>query len=216
MKFAIFLAGSGVFDGSEIQESVLTLLRLSYHNVEVNCFSINKLQQEVINHSNSQKLSESRNMLVESARISRGDIDEIKNINVDDYDALIIPGGFGVAKNLSNFLEDKAELNINNELLSACKKFAIQKKPVGLFCIAPILATSIYGKDVICTLGNDPNIIKKITNMGAKHIICDAHNFIEDKKNNLITTPAYMVGKSILDISIGINKAIDHLINIVK
>ncbi|MFD1260983.1 isoprenoid biosynthesis glyoxalase ElbB [Entomomonas asaccharolytica] len=207
-KIAVILAGCGVFDGSEIHESTLTLLYLSEQGAEVQCFAPNINQAHVVNHVTQQEAAETRNVLVESARIARGNIKNITELNVDDFGALIIPGGFGAAKNLSDFAFKGADCTVNADVLAATQAFAKAEKPIGLICIAPHLAPKIYGRGIICTIGKDTNTAAEIEKMGAIHQDCTVDNIVEDKAHKLVTTPAYMLGRSIGDIAPGIRKLV--------
>lgn len=213
-KIAVILAGCGVFDGSEIHESTLTLLYLSEQDAEVQCFAPNINQAHVINHVTQQESAETRNVLVESARIARGNIKNITELNVDDFGALIIPGGFGAAKSLSDFAFKGADCTVNSDVLIAAQAFAKAEKPIGLMCIAPHLAPKIYGRGIICTIGKDTNTAAEIEKMGAIHQDCTVDNIVEDKSHKLITTPAYMLGKSIGDIAPGIRKLVVRVLQL--
>lgn len=216
-KIAVILAGCGVFDGSEIHESSLALLYLSELGAEVQCFAPNMQQTHVINHYTQQQQElETRNVLVESARIARGQIKNINELKVDNFSGLIIPGGFGAAKNLSDFAFKGADCTVRTDVLEATQAFARAEKPVGLICIAPHLAPKIYGRGIICTIGNDPNTAKAIEQMGAIHQECTVDNIVEDKAHKLITTPAYMLGQSIGDIAPGIKKLVIRLMQLAE
>lgn len=214
-KIAVVLAGCGVFDGSEIHEATLTLLYLSEHGAEVQCFAPNIKQAHVVNHvTQKEEESESRNVLVESARIARGNIKDITQLNVDDFGGLIIPGGFGAAKNLSDFAFKGADCTVNPDVLTAVQAFAKAEKAIGLMCIAPHLAPKIYGRGIICTIGKDANTAAEIEKMGAIHQDCEVDNIVEDKAHKLITTPAYMLGKSIGDVAPGIRKLVVRVLQL--
>lgn len=213
-KIAVILAGSGVFDGSEIHEATLALLYLSEQGVKTQCFAPNIEQAHVINHLTQKESPEQRNVLVESARIARGNVKDVKELTADDFDGLIIPGGFGAAKNLSNFAFKGSDCTVNDDVLTAAKSFAKAEKPIGLICIAPHLAPKIYGRGVICTIGNDENTAAELEKMGAVHQSCDVSNIVEDKANKLITTPAYMLGKNISEVAVGIKKLVTRLIQL--
>lgn len=211
-KIAVLLSGSGVFDGSEIHESTLTLLFLDQQGATVECFAPNIPQHHVINHLTGQEQAPSRNVLEESARIARGKIKDIKELNVNDFDGLILPGGFGAAKNLSDFAFKGADCTVQTDVLAATQAFAKAKKPIGLMCIAPHLAPKIYGHGVVCTIGKDPDTATAIEKMGAIHKNCEVDDIVEDKTHLLITTPAYMLGQSIAEIAPGINKLVTRLL----
>jgi len=154
-KIAVILSGCGVYDGAEIHESVITLLRLDQRGAQVQCFAPDIAQLHVINHLTGEEMPESRNVLVESARIARGEVKDIAEANAEDFDALIVPGGFGAAKNLSNFAIEGAGCSLNPQVLALAEAFVEAGKPLGLICISPALAAKIYGPGVTCTIGND-------------------------------------------------------------
>jgi enhancing lycopene biosynthesis protein 2 len=213
-KVAVILSGSGVYDGAEIHESVITLLRLDQRGAQVQCFAPNIAQLHVINHLTGEEMPESRNVLVESARIARGNIKDIREADVDDFDALIVPGGFGAAKNLSNFAVEGAGCSVQPEVLALAEAFAEAGKPVGLMCISPALAAKIYGPGVTCTIGNDTDTATAMNKMGATHEDCAVTEIIEDKARKLVTTPAYMLAQNISEAASGINKLVDRVLEL--
>lgn len=148
-------------------------------------------------------MAESRNVLVESARITRGNIKSLAELDITQFDALIIPGGFGVAKNLSDFAINGTNAKVNDEVLSACKAFAKANKATGYMCIAPALLPFIYNKPQL-TIGNDSDTADALTTLGAEHIECKVDDIVIDKNNKLVTTPAYMLAQSIMDADAGI------------
>ncbi len=162
----MILSGCGVYDGAEIHESVITLLRLDQRGAQVQCFAPNIAQMHVINHLTGEEMPESRNVLVESARIARGEVKDIREAKAEDFDALIVPGGFGVAKNLSNFAVEGANCSVNPDVLALAEAFADACKPVGLICISPALAAKIYGPGVVCTIGSDAGTAAAVEKMG--------------------------------------------------
>ena len=213
-KVAVILSGSGVYDGAEIHESVITLLRLDQRGAQVQCFAPNIAQLHVINHLTGEEMPETRNVLVESARIARGNIKDIREANVDDFDALIVPGGFGAAKNLSNFAVEGAGCSVQPQVLELAEAFAEAGKPVGLMCISPALAAKIYGPGVTCTIGNDADTATAMNKMGATHEDCAVTDIIEDKARKLVTTPAYMLAQNISEAASGINKLVDRVLEL--
>jgi enhancing lycopene biosynthesis protein 2 len=213
-KVAVILSGCGVYDGAEIQESVLTLLRLDQRGAEVKCFAPDIAQHHVINHLNGEEMTESRNVLIESARITRGVIEDIREADITEFDALIIPGGFGAAKNLSNFAVEGSGCKVQAQVLAMAEAFAEAGKPIGLICVSPALAAKIYGPGVICTIGNDAETAAKITKMGGQHQECEVTDIVEDKARKLVSTPAYMVAKSISEAASGINKLVDRVLEL--
>ena len=213
-KVAVILSGCGVYDGAEIHESVITLLRLDQRGALVQCFAPNVAQLHVINHLTGEEMPESRNVLVESARIARGDIKDIREAKVEDFDALIVPGGFGAAKNLSSFATEGSACSVQADVLALAEAFAEAGKPVGLMCISPAIAAKIYGPGVICTIGKDPETAAAVTKMGATHQECEVTDIVEDKARKLVSTPAYMLAKSISEAASGINKMVDRVLEL--
>ncbi|MBH3403475.1 isoprenoid biosynthesis glyoxalase ElbB [Pseudomonas glycinae] len=213
-KVAVILSGCGVYDGAEIHESVITLLRLDQRGAQVQCFAPNIAQLHVINHLTGEEMPESRNVLVESARIARGNVKDLREADVEDFDALIVPGGFGAAKNLSNFAIEGAGCTVQPQVLALAEAFAEAGKPVGLICISPALAAKIYGPGVTCTIGNDADTAAAMNKMGATHEDCAVTDIVEDKARKLVTTPAYMLAQTISEAASGINKLVDRVLEL--
>ncbi|KAB0486418.1 Enhancing lycopene biosynthesis protein 2 [Pseudomonas reinekei] len=213
-KVAVILSGCGVYDGAEIYESVITLLRLDQRGAQVQCFAPNIAQLHVINHLTGEEMPESRNVLVESARIVRGEIKDIREADAEDFDALIIPGGYGSAKNLSNFAIEGTGCTVQPDVLALTEAFAEAGKPVGLICISPALAAKIYGPGVTCTIGNDADTATALDKMGATHQECAVSDIVEDKARKLVSTPAYMLAQSISEAAAGINKLVDRVLEL--
>lgn len=215
-NIAIVLSGCGVYDGTEIHESVITLLRLSQRGAHVQCFAPNIAQLHVINHLTGEEMPESRNVLVESARIARGEIKDIREAKVDDFDALIVPGGFGAAKNLSSFATEGAACSVQPDVLALAEAFAEAGKPIGLMCISPAIAAKIYGPGVICTIGKDADTAAAVEKMGGTHQECEVSDIVEDKARKLVSTPAYMLAQSISEAASGINKMVDRVLELTQ
>ena len=213
-KIAVILSGCGVYDGAEIHESVITLLRLDQRGDQVQCFAPDIAQLHVINHLTGEEMPESRNVLVESARIARGEVKDIARANAEDFDALIVPGGFGAAKNLSNFAVEGAGCSVNPQVLALAEAFAEAGKPVGLICISPALAAKIYGPGVTCTIGNCADTAAALDKMGAIHQEATVEDIVEDTARKLVSTPAYMLGKNIGEVASGINKLVDRVLEL--
>ncbi|WIO74409.1 isoprenoid biosynthesis glyoxalase ElbB [Porticoccaceae bacterium LTM1] len=212
-RVAVVLSGCGVFDGSEIYETVITLLRLDQQNAKVQCFAPNVPQMHVINHLNGEVCEgETRNVLVEAARLARGDIKNLADANPADFDALIVPGGFGAAKNLSDFAVKGAQMKVNDDLQKLVQGMHQQGKPVGLVCIAPAMAGVLFGKGVQCTIGNDADTAAAINATGAVHRDCSVDEICIDEANKLVTTPAYMLAGRISEAAVGINKLVDEVL----
>ena len=211
-SIAVILTGCGVFDGSEIHESVLTILALDKNNAEIHFFAPDDEQSTVINHLNGELKTEKRNQMEESSRISRGKIAPLSSADASKLDALIIPGGFGAAKNLCNFAIKGSECEINKELLSLVQQMHQQKKPLGLMCIAPVMLPKMLNTSVELTIGNDSETIAQIVKMGGKHIECTVDNIVVDENNKVVTTPAYMLAQSISEANTGINKLVEKVL----
>ncbi|MGH8352250.1 MAG: isoprenoid biosynthesis glyoxalase ElbB [Pseudomonas sp.] len=213
-KVAVILSGCGVYDGAEIHESVLTLLRLDQRGAEVQCFAPNIPQLHVVDHYSGEETAESRNVLVEAARIARGKIKDVREAKAEDFDALILPGGFGAAKNLCDFAVSGVNCSVQPDVLALAQAFAQAGKPVGLICIAPALAAQIYGPGVICSIGTDADTAAALTQMGAQHQACEVSEIVEDPAHKLVTTPAYMLAQSIGEAAAGINKLVDRVLEL--
>jgi enhancing lycopene biosynthesis protein 2 len=210
---AIILSGCGVYDGSEIHETVLTLLSIAQNNASYRCFAPNINQYHVINHfSGEVSEGETRNVLVESARIARGDCEDISELRVQDFDALIVPGGFGAAKNLCSFGIDGENYQVDEQVLKACQSFAKADKPAGYMCIAPAMLPLIYPKGVEGTIGHDIGTAELISAKGLTHHDCNVEDVIIDHKNKLVSTPAYMLATNITEAATGINKLVKSVL----
>ncbi len=211
-KVAVILSGCGVFDGAEIQEAVLTLLHIAKLGASYECFAPDVEQMHTINHLKGEEMQPNRNVLVEAARIARGEIKPVTELNAADFDALILPGGFGAAKNLSDFAVKGAGATVEPGVLAACKSFAEAKKPVGYICIAPAMIPLVYGKDTKVTIGNDADTAAAINTMGGTHVSCPVEEFVVDEENKVASTPAYMLAQSILEADAGISKLVAKVI----
>lgn len=212
---AVILAGSGVYDGSEIYESVITLLRLDQRGAKVQCFAPNIAQMHVINHLTGDEMPETRNVLVEAARLARGNIKDLREARAEDFDALIVPGGFGAAKNLCNFAVRGAQCSVEPQVLEVAQAFAKAGKPIGLMCIAPTMAVQIFGQGVTVTLGSDDaEAAGAVREMGATHEPCEVTEIVEDTTHKLVTTPAYMLAQSISEAASGIYKLVDRVLEL--
>jgi enhancing lycopene biosynthesis protein 2 len=216
-KVGVVLAGCGVKDGSEIHESTLTLLFLDQAGVETIIMSPDTLQMDVINHLTEEPMpKEQRNSLVEAARIARGNIRDIKKVSSQDLDALIIPGGYGIAKNLCDFAVKRENFTVNPELEKLIIEMHQAKKPIGFICLAPVIAAKILGKyHPQLTIGNDETTAKVIENLGASHVECEVENTVVDGENKVVTTPAYMLGPSIAYIAQGIEKLVKDVLGLI-
>ncbi|CBJ82973.1 sigma cross-reacting protein 27A (SCRP-27A),enhancing lycopene biosynthesis protein 2, with glutamine amidotransferase-like domain [Xenorhabdus bovienii str. Jollieti] len=213
---AVILSGCGVYDGSEIHESVLTMLSLSRLGAKVSFFSPDEVQHHVINHLNGKEEKETRHTMQESARITRGNIQPLSQVDINTLDALIIPGGFGVAKNLCNFAFKGSECEINKDLLSIVRSMHQQGKPMGFMCIAPVMVAKILGRPIKVTIGNDPETAAQIEAMGGIHIECPVDDIVIDFKNKIVTTPAYMLAESLSQAEQGIDKLVRKILEMIE
>ena len=214
-KIGVLLSGCGLYDGAEIHESVLTLLFLDRAGAEVVCMAPNMDQFHVINHWTQEVTEEKRNVLEESARIARGEIMNLKDVRGEDLDALIIPGGFGAAKNLSDFAVTGPAATVHPEVKRILDEMVSAGKPVGAICIAPATLTkALKDRAPTVTIGSDEDTARAIEAMGGKHKICAVDMICHDEKNNLVTTPAYMLGPGIKDVAQGIEKLVAKVIEL--
>ena len=212
-KIGVLLAGCGVYDGSEIHEAVLTMLYLDQANAEIICMAPNMEQYHVIDHLSGTETAEKRNVLVESARIARGEIKDLKDVQASDMDAIIIPGGFGAAKNLSDFAINNVQAKVHPEVQRIITEMIDSKKPIGALCIAPATLTkAIADKQPEVTIGNDIGTADAIEKMGGKHVTCTVDQIHIDQDKKIVTTPAYMLGPNIKDVAIGIEKLVTEVL----
>jgi len=217
-KIGVVLAGCGVYDGSEIHEAVLTLLALDRAGAEVLCIAPNMDQAHVINHLTGEVAGgEKRNVLVESARIARGNVVDIATVKPEQLSALVIPGGFGAAKNLCNFAFVGEECVVNAEVKKLIQAMALARKPIAAICIAPTVLTkalSEVGIKPTVTIGTDKVTAAKIGMMGGIHENQPVRGVTVDKGNRIVTSPAYMLGQSISEVADGINNTIAELMKL--
>ncbi len=209
-KVAVILSGCGVYDGAEIHEAVLCLLHLARQGASYQCFAPDKPQHHVINHLTGAEQPGSRNVLEESARIARGEIKPLSELDAGEFDALLLPGGFGAAKNLCDFAFKGDAAQVDIDVLVACKAFAAARKPAGYCCIAPMLMPRVYPAGVKGTIGTDT--AQSFTAMGGEHIGCAVTDVVEDEHYKVISTPAYMLAQSITEADTGIGKLVKRLL----
>ncbi|WOC25932.1 isoprenoid biosynthesis glyoxalase ElbB [Pseudoalteromonas sp. N1230-9] len=213
-KVAVILAGCGVYDGAEINEAVLTLLHIAKAGASYQCFAPDIDQLHTINHLTGEEMAPNRNVLVEAARIARGNIKAITELKVSEFDALIVPGGFGAAKNLSDFAVKGPEAQVQNDILKACTDFVKANKAAGYMCIAPAMLPLIYGQGVKTTIGNDADTASAIEKLGGDHQACAVEDIVIDEQHKVVTTPAYMLAQSLLDADAGIQKLVKKVLEL--
>lgn len=212
----VLLSGCGVYDGTEIHESVITLLTLDRNGAAAICMAPDMDQHHVVNHLTGQTSEEKRNVLVESARIARGEIMDVKRVRTADLDALIMPGGFGAAKNLSDFAIKGNEAEVHPEVRRIIAEMADAGKPIGAICISPaVLAKVLEDRNPQVTIGNDLGTAEAIESMGGRHTVCDVTEILVDSENKLVTTPAYMIGPSISKVAEGVEKLINKVLEMI-
>ena len=210
-KIGVCLSGCGVNDGAEIHESVITALTLDKAGAEILFTAPNMEQAKVVNHLTGDEMGESRNVLVESARIARGNIIDLAELTANNMDALIFPGGFGAALNLCDFALKGADCDIHPEVNRIIQEMLEANKPLGFICIAPALfarAAKNADKSARVTIGNDQGTADEIAKLGSKHEICAVDDFIVDEENKIVSTPAYMLAGSIAEAASGIEKLV--------
>lgn len=214
----VCLSGCGFKDGTEIHESVLTLLALDQAHAEIVCMAPNVDHARVVNHLTGKEAQEQRNVLVESARIARGNIKDIKNVHARELDALIFPGGFGAVINLCDFGLTGVNAKTNAEVQRLIREMMDAKKPIGVICIAPaLLAAAVCGtvEGVELTVGTDAGTAGALEKMGARHHNHPVHEIHVDEKHRVVSTPAYMLGTGPADIFKGISKLVDRVLSMV-
>lgn len=215
-KIGVVLSGCGVFDGSEIHEATFALLSIDRAGCQAVCMAPN-VEFPVTNHLTREASGESRNILTESARIARGNILDIADVKASDLDAIVFPGGFGAAKNLCDFAIKGAAASINPEVARLLQEMAASSKPIGAICISPVVIAAVLGKQLAATvtIGNDSGTAAEIEKTGAKHEECPVHEIVVDRKNKIVSTPAYMLATRISDVAEGIDKCVREVINLI-
>ena len=195
-KIAVVLSGCGFLDGSEITEAISLLIALNQAGAQVSCFAPD-IEFTVTNHVNGNTLTEKRNVLAESARIARGNVKSLDKLHAKDFDAIAFPGGYGAAKNLSNWAELGAKCEVNADVKRVILEFFEASKPIGACCIAPVLIAKVLGnKKVTVTIGEDAETAAEIAKTGAQHEECPVDDYITDRETKVVTTPAYMYGNA--------------------
>lgn len=211
-KVGIVLSGCGVNDGSEIHEAVLSLLAIARNGAEAVCFAPDKSQSDVVNHLTGEPMAESRNVLIEAARIARGAIQPLSQASAETLDALIVPGGFGAAKNLSNFASQGAECTVDPDLKCLALAMHEMGKPLGFICIAPAMLPKIFDVPLRLTIGTDIDTAELLEEMGAEHVPCPVDDIVVDEDNKVVTTPAYMLAQNIAEVAAGIDKLVARVL----
>jgi enhancing lycopene biosynthesis protein 2 len=214
-KFAIVLSGSGVFDGAEIHEATMTLFAIMKNGGTYEIFAPDIPQHHVINHISGEEMNETRNVLVESARIARGKIRPLNEFDPADFDGLIYPGGFGAAKNLSTFAFDGADCKVNPDVEASVKKMAEASKPIGALCISPVIMAKVF-ENAELTIGQDKDTAKAVEAMGATHRFTTHGEVTIDHKYKLVTTPCYMLDANIVQIAEGAENVVKTMMEMME
>ena len=211
-KFAIILSGCGVYDGTEIHEAVLTMLAIDKNGATYDCFAPDIDQYHTINHLTGQETNDTRNVLVESARIARGKVNSLDNFDECDYDGLIFPGGFGAAKNLSTFAFKGANCIVLEDVKNAVLSMVERNKPVGAMCISPAVIAKIL-HDVDVTIGSNADEAEEIKKMGARHIIAEHGDVVKDKVLKVFSTPCYNIKATISQVATDAENLVKAMLN---
>ena len=214
-RIGVVLSGCGVNDGSEIHETVITMLELDKAGADIVLMAPNIDQLHVINHYTDQEMNEYRNVLIESARIARGDIRDMAEVSTSDVDALIFPGGFGVAKNLCDYAMAGTDCSVNPDVLRLTQEVHNDKNPIGVICISPAMMAKILGDETELTIGFDEQTANDIDTMGAKHVLCPVEDIVVDMEKKIVSTPAYMEAKSIKEAAEGISKLVTEVLSMI-
>lgn len=221
IRVAVVLSGCGVFDGTEIHEAVSVLLHLSRAGAHCDCFAPDADQMHVVNHLTGQPAPERRNVLVESARIARGKVAALDTLDAKGYDAVIFPGGFGAAKNLCDFAQRGAGCTVSPAVERVVKAFHAAGKPVGMCCIAPVIAARVLGTRAggpgcTVTIGNDTAAAGAIAQMGSANVEKPVTQALTDQANRLVTAPAYMYDARPHEVYEGIGAMVDGVLALAR
>jgi len=213
-RIGVILSGCGVRDGSEIHEAVLTLLAIDRAGAEAVLMAPDKEQMDVVDHATGQATKQKRNVLVEAARIARGDISDVRSVSADALDAIVLPGGYGAAKNLSTFATEGDACTVDEGVRKLLRDMHARGKPIGALCIAPTVVARIFGEELHpeLTIGKDPETASALESMGAKHFEASVTEVVIDEKNRIVTTPCYMLPARISQIATGAEKAVNALL----
>ncbi|MBX3032815.1 MAG: isoprenoid biosynthesis glyoxalase ElbB [Bdellovibrionaceae bacterium] len=212
-KIAVVLSGSGYLDGTEITEAVSFLIALGQAGAQVRCFAPD-MDAPAVDHVAKKPLAgETRNVLREAARIARSEISELRELRAADFDAVVFPGGFGVAKNLCDWAQKGAQSSVHPEIERVIREFHGASKPIGAACIAPVLLAKVLGKKrVALTIGDDAATADEIKKTGAHHEDCPVDDYVTDRENKVITTPAYMYEAKPHEVFQGISGLVKELV----
>jgi len=215
-KIGVLLSGCGYLDGAEIQESVVTLLAIDRAGATIVCMAPNVDQMHVVNHMTGEEMAGSRNVLIEAARIARGDIQDLSKVLAEDLDALILPGGYGAAKNLSDFAVKGADSKVHPDVSRLITEMLKADKPIGVICIAPAVMAKVAqasGKKIKLTIGSDADTASALKLMGAEHAEAKVDEIVIDEAHKIVSTPAYMCQTKISEIAKGIEQLVKTVLS---
>jgi enhancing lycopene biosynthesis protein 2 len=217
-KIGVLLAGCGVKDGSEIHEATLTLYFLCKYGAEYLCMAPNKAQMDVVDHVSGETADEVRNVMIEAGRIARGDIRDVRTVTATELDGIIVPGGFGAAKNLSTFATEGAGCKPDEDVARLLREMHAARKPIGALCIAPTLMACVFGPShsVKLTIGSDPDTASALEQMGAKHTVAAVDEIVTDGGNRIVSTPCYMLARNIREVGDGIEKLVAEILRMAE
>ena len=216
-RVAVLLSGCGFKDGSEIHEATLTLLALDEAGAAATCLAPNVPQAMVVNHRTGQPAAEKRQTLAESARLARGRVQDVAEVSADDFDAVVLPGGFGAAQNLCDFATAGAACRIDAGVERLLVGMHAAGKPIGAWCIAPAVVARALGKHgVKLTDGNDADTVAALQKLGAVHQTAAPDGVVVDEANKIVTTPAYMFDSSIKTVWRGIRQGVAEVLRLAR
>jgi enhancing lycopene biosynthesis protein 2 len=205
-----------VFDGTEIHEAVFTLLTLDQAGAEIVCCAPSGVKLDVVDHTTQTPTGEARDVLTESARIARGDVKPLSEVDAKAIDALVFPGGFGAAKNLCTFAADGPTCTVNSDVEALVSNMLEMKKPIAAICIAPAMLARILGTKGVgakVTIGTDAGTAAAVNQMGVTHCDCAVTEMVADEQHKIVTTPAYMLGQGPAEVYAGIKKCVEKLLS---
>jgi enhancing lycopene biosynthesis protein 2 len=210
---AVVLSGCGHLDGSEIHEAVLTLLHLDQRGATVTCLAP-QVPLQVVDHATGQATGQTRSAFAEAARIARGRIRDLAGARAAEFDALVLPGGYGAAKNLCDFAGKGAAATVHGEVARLLREMHAAQKPIGAICIAPAVVAAVLGRTAhpVLTIGDDAGTAAALRAMGAEHRDCVVTEVVVDAPNRIVTTPAYMFDAHMAQVAVGIGKLVDAVL----
>jgi len=216
MKIAVILSGCGVRDGSEIHESVLALLAIKQQNADYMCFAPNVMQKSTIDHLTGKESGEKRSVLSEAARIARGEIQPLEKLDPQAFNGVFLPGGYGVALNLSSYGDKNIECKVDPILKKIILQFHELKKPIGASCLAPIVLAKIFQgvASITMTMGTANGPAKELTALGMQSVLAKADEAVSDDANKVYTTAAYMEQTDIVQVYKGISQVIQKMVKL--